>query len=135
MKNYFIYVALFLLLADLSAGPTLPPPSVFLEMQKNAPEHLDIEVLRVQTEPGTNLDEELFCVTAVAVKVHRSASGIQPGDFLQIKYVIRCGLDGKSLAGEPPRLKQGEKVPAFLKSREGRISFEPAAGAMSFATF
>lgn len=111
------------------------PPSAYEELQKNAPEQLEIEVMRVQREPGKNPEEEVIRMTAVALKVVRTGTGIEPGDFLQIEFTVRGKMENLPGPGNPPVLKEGEKTPAFLQSREGRAFYEPAAGAMSFAKF
>ncbi len=111
------------------------PPSAYEAMQQAAAEALHIEVLRVETEPGTQLDEEVIRLTAVVTQVERSASGLQAGDSIQIVYTLKMGADGHPQPGQPPALEEGFSGPAFLRREPDRPIYHPAALALSFDLF
>lgn len=111
------------------------PPSAYEAMQQNAPESLKIEVLRVEAEPGTALDEELIRVTAVVTGVERSATDLRVGDSIQIVYALKVGRDGRALGGQPPRLSEGFAGPAFLAREVDAPVYHPVAFALSFERF
>lgn len=128
--------AFFSAVAPVVAMPRQPlSPSAYVALQEKAGEVLEIEVLRVEVEPGEELREELVRVTAAVVAVERSTSGVQKGDFIQISYSVRSGDNGQPLPAEIPVLKDGQRTIAFLQVEDGRAYFSPAAGAMSFARF
>jgi hypothetical protein len=119
-------------------APLLPanlPPSAYEALQQNAPESLQIEVLRVQSEPGSNLDEEIIRVTAVVTRVDRTAHGLQAGDSIQIVYPLKIGPNGLPLTGQPPRLVEGFSGPAYLSREANTPFYQPAAQALSFEKF
>lgn len=111
------------------------PPSAYEAMQQNAPESLQIEVLRVQSEPSSNLDEEIIRVTAVVTRVDRTSQGLQPGDSIQIVYPLKIGPNGRPLTGQPPRLTEGFSGPAYLSREADAPFYRPAAQALSFEKF
>lgn len=130
---WFILWAAFFGLV-LSAKGVLPP-SEYVKLQEAAPEVVQIEVMSAISEPGQELNEEIIRLTAVVLKVERSKSGMQKGDFLQIVYTVRSKPDGLLGREEIPVLSEGAKTIAFLRSEEGTPFFIPAAGAMSFDRF
>jgi hypothetical protein len=111
------------------------PPSAYEAMQQNAPESLQIEVLRVQSEPGANLDEEIIRVTVVVTRVDRTSQGLQPGDSIQIVYPLKIAPNGRPLTGQPPRLTEGFSGPAYLSRETDAPFYRPAAQALSFEKF
>lgn len=111
------------------------PPSAYEAMQQAAAEALQIEVLRVETEPGTQLDEEVICLTAVVTRVERSASGLQAGDSIQVVYTLKMGADGRPQPGQPPALEEGFSGSAFLQREPDSPIYHPAALALSFELF
>jgi len=119
----------------LFAAKGVLPPSEYEKLQKAAPEVVEMEVMSVLSEPGPEMNEEIIRITGVVIKVERSESGMQKGDFLQIVYTVRTKPDGLLGREEIPVLAEGTKTIAFLRSEEGTPFFVPAAGAMSFARF
>ncbi len=115
--------------------PAVLPPSVYESMQKDAPESLEIEVLRIQRTPSSEEGKEDITLTAAVVKVLRSASGLTPGDSIQIRY--RHILPAAMMPGAPqiPVPDDGAKTIAFLKKKDASPFYEPAAEAMSFNKF
>jgi hypothetical protein len=104
------------------------PPFAYRDMQKKAPEHLQIEVLSVQTvERKDAIDVRAEArVTAVV----RSASGLEPGRVIRIVY----SHSTKIVAGprSVPVLQEKKSYPAFLQKSESGDTYEPAAGGRSF---
>jgi hypothetical protein len=138
LLTFSLRCAILLLLASTLAWslPRQPlAPSAYEELQKNATEVVQIEVLKVEVEPGEELREEVLRITAAVLDVERSASGVRTGDFIQISYSVQSGDNGQPLPAEVPILKEGQRTIAFLQTEEGRAFLVPAAGAMSFSRF
>lgn len=136
MKSHLLsrWLLLFLLAGGLPLLANLPP-SAYEAMQAKAGEAIAIEVLRVETEPTAKLDEEIIRAIAVVTKVERTASGLQAGDSIEIVYRLRMGGDGQPLTGQPPRLEEGFKGPAFLQRSDDAPIYQPAAANFSFELF
>ena len=102
-------------------------PAVYKQMQKNAPEFLEIEVLSVKTTEVAN--DISVDVEARLTRVRRSKSGLKAGDVIHINYGRRTQL----LAGPSPAplLEKNKKYPAFVVRAHER-NYEPAAGGKSF---
>jgi hypothetical protein len=110
------------------------PPSAYEAMQAKAPELVQIEVLRVDVEPGEKENEQKVLVVAMVNEVKRTASGLKPNDIVNISYTIADHPKGWVGPGQVPVLAEKDKCPAFLiKSETG--DYAPAAGRMSFSTF
>jgi hypothetical protein len=110
-------------------------PETYARMQQRAPEHLQIEVLRVCTVRTHYKDATVVSVTVDARirSVKQSASGLQAGQRISIRYdhcIRRHALIGP---GEVPILEAGKTYPAFLEKSEGGAYFCPAAGGRSFS--
>ncbi|MFV0416182.1 MAG: hypothetical protein ACK5NG_07415 [Chthoniobacterales bacterium] len=137
---------LFFLLI-ISTGQVLAelPPSAYEAMQKQAPEALEIEVLRVELSelPKPEDPEALkkpwpshkVTVTATVTKILRTASKLEEGQFINIIYNLEERPKMWAGPGVIPLLKKDAKVPAFLERVGGTSDFTPAAGAMSFSKF
>jgi hypothetical protein len=104
-------------------------------MQSAATEVVEIEVLKIQREPAENIDEELMRVTGVVLKVEKTATNVEAGDFLQIAYTITVRGDGRPDRSQVPLLEEGQRTIAFLRAVDGMAYLAPAAGAMSFGRF
>ena len=125
----------FVFLFQLSALALLPP-SAYEAMQAAAPESLTIEVLKVDFEPlEENASERAVTATASVIAVERSASGLQPGDFIQITYRIPIKHPAAADRELIPILQAGQETPAFLAQCEDGLFYRPVAGSMSFARF
>lgn len=111
------------------------PPSAYEQMQAAAPEYLDIEILRVDIEPGATQGQQDVEVTARIVKVHRTASNLQPGGILNILYTLAERPPGFVGPGKVPVPAEGDKTVAYLRNGETPDEFVPAAGAMTFRNF
>lgn len=111
------------------------PPSAYEKMQAEAAEFLEIEVLRVDVGPGETSDQQSVHVMALANKVNRTASGVRPGDLINISYVVSLREKGWVGPGEIPILSEKEKTVAYLVKDATTGDFTPAARAMSFRNF
>ncbi len=109
-------------------------PSAYESMQAKAPELIRIEVLRVDVAPGETENTQKVLVVATVDEVTRTATGLKPGDIVNISYTITEHPKGWAGPGQIPVLAEKDKCPAFLiKSETG--DYAPAAGRMSFSTF
>ncbi|MFZ4775860.1 MAG: hypothetical protein ACOYM3_10870 [Terrimicrobiaceae bacterium] len=111
------------------------PPSAYERMQKAATEAVNIEVLRVDIEPGDAPTRQDIRIMALVGKVDRSASNIKEGDLINIVYTVTSREKGWSGPGETPILAEKDKTVAYLLKGSANEDFHPAAGAMSFRTF
>ena len=123
----FACLAPLLLRAELS-------PSAYEAMQNKAPEHLKIEVLRVEVDPGENPLQQKIHLVALVDDVTRTASDIKPKDIINILYTMADHPKGWVGPGEIPiPVEKDQSVAYLIKSTEG--DFSPAAGRMSFSNF
>jgi hypothetical protein len=111
------------------------PPSAYEQMQASAPEFLDIEILRVEIEPGAESAQQDVEITARILKVNRSSSNLQSGGMLNILYTLTGRPPGFVGPGQVPVPAEGDKTVAYLKNGEKPEEFVPAAGAMTFRNF
>lgn len=118
----------------LAASAELPP-SAYEAMQAKASEYLEIEVLRVDVEPGSAANEQKVNVLALAQAVTRTASGLRAGDIVHIVYTLTERPPGWAGPGQIPLLTEKERTVAYLTKNEPSGDFSPAAGAMSFRNF
>lgn len=132
MRQFLKALASVLFLATLHAEL---PPSAYERMQTEAPEYLDIQILRVVVEPGAEADQQDVQLTARIVRVHRTKSNLQPGGMLNILYTLAERPPGFVGPGQVPVPNEGENTVAYLKNGEKPDEFEPAAGAMTFRNF
>ena len=124
-----------LLIAAATAVIAELPPSAYEAMQAKAPEHLQIQVLRVDIAPGKDGASQDILVMATVEKVERSESGIKPGDLVNIAYTLEERPPGWVGPGQVPILAQGDTRVAYLKKLDKPETYAPAAGAMSFDNF
>jgi len=110
------------------------PPREYRRMQREAPEELKIEVLRVGESPVRERPREReIVVEAKVVRIARTATRIHDGEVIKIVYRHYRGERELAGPGEPPVLQRGQTAPAFLAKVEGeRRVFSPAAGRFSF---
>ncbi len=110
------------------------PPSAYERMQKAATEVVDIEVLRVDIEPGDAPDRQNVLIMALVNAVTRSAN-VKEGDLINIQYTVTGREKGWTGPGEIPILGEKDKTIAYLIKDQASDNFHPAAGAMSFRNF
>ncbi|MEI8386845.1 MAG: hypothetical protein WCG76_04525 [Verrucomicrobiota bacterium] len=127
---------LILLLAILC--PTLAraelPPSAYERMQNAATEVVEIEVLRVEIEPGESPGSQSIRLMALVNKATRAAN-VKVGDLIKIHYTVTGHEKGWSGPGEIPVLEEKDKTIAYLAKDPESDEFHAAAGAMSFRNF
>jgi len=110
------------------------PPSAYERMQKSATEVVDIEVLRVDIEPGEVPGSQSIHLMALVNKVARTAN-VKEGDLINIRYTVSGREKGWTGPGEIPVLGEKEKTLAYLIKDAASDEFHPAAGVMSFRNF
>ncbi len=132
MRRLLIFLAL--VLVPISSRAELPP-SAYESMQKAAREVLQIEVLRVEIEPGDAPGRQNLHIMALVNGVTRSASGTTAGELVNITYTVTDREKGWTGPGEIPILQEKEKTVAYLAKDPSTGEFHPAAGAMSFRNF
>jgi hypothetical protein len=128
-------IALALFLLGLGSAHAELPPSAYEAMQKRASDFIQIEVLRVDIEPGDQPNQQRIVATALVSEVTRSQSDLKPGDFVTITYVVTEHPEGWVGPGEIPILAEKEQTIAYLTKNDATGEFTPAAGRMSFANF
>jgi len=133
IMSRFIFIFLSLFVACTALGEL--PPSVYETMQSEAPEHLQIQVLRVDIEPGEKEFTQEILIMATVEKVLRTSSGVKLGDLINISYQLEDRPPGWVGPGQVPILAQGDTHVAYLKKLEKPETYAPAAGAMSFHNF
>jgi hypothetical protein len=111
------------------------PPSAYESLQKAAHEVFEIEVLRVEIEPGDAPGRQNLHIMALVNGVTRSASGTASGELINIVYTVTDREKGWSGPGEIPILQEKQKTVAYLAKDPSTSEFLPAAGAMSFRNF
>jgi len=131
MRKFIVLLAVvcpFLVRAEL-------PPSTYESLQKAATELLDIEVLRVEIEPGQTEGRQNVFVMALVGKVVRTSAGVKEGDLINISYLVTPRKKGWTGPGEIPIPEEKDKSVAYLERDAQTGDFHPAAGAMSFRNF
>jgi hypothetical protein len=112
--------------ADLS-------PREYRRMQREAPEVVKIEVLKVHERPVREREREFeISVEAKIRHIERTSTRLHDGELIRIVYTHHRREDSRPGAGEPPVLQRGTEYPAFLTKVEGERLFKPAAGEYSF---
>lgn len=111
------------------------PPWAYKDMQKKAPEFVNIRVTGVKKSVKDLKDKIETSVTATAVveKVIRSKRGLKPKQTITIRYVHTEHKEGWAGPSPVPLLKKGERVPAYL-TKHVQGFYAPAAGGYSFET-
>lgn len=127
----FNFLSLFVVCAALAELP----PSAYEAMQAEAPEHLQIHVLRVDIEPGKKESAQDVLIMVTVEKVLRTASGLKTGDLINVAYTLEDRPAGWVGPGQVPILTQGDNRVAYLRKLEKPETYAPAAGAMSFNNF
>lgn len=110
------------------------PPSAYKERQDKAPEVLVIKVRSVtkREKEEKSWKQIDLTVEAEVQKVHRSATKLQAGALIQIRYSQRHYSQPTAGPSEIPSLKEGQICPAYLAA-DGKV-YSPAAGGYSFET-
>lgn len=107
----------------------------YLEDQANAPEYIEVRVLDVDKEWCLFCPERKIGVKARVTAVHRSVSGLEVGEVININYKL-FKPPKKWVGPRPlPLLKEKKNYPAFLQRVPGkskRKRFKPAARGYSF---
>lgn len=111
------------------------PPSVYEKKQAEAPEKLQLQIMRVQVEPGAKPEEQSVRLTALVETVDRSASGVSRGDFVTIAYTVTEHPIGWAGPGPVPIPNEKDKTVAYLQRIPDSGDYAPAAGAMTFSHF
>jgi hypothetical protein len=96
---------------------------------------LNIEVLRVDIEPGDNPNEQKVQIAALVNSVERSLTNVKQGDFINISYVVTERPKGWVGAGEVPILNEKDLTVAYLTKLPDGDAYTPSAGRMSFSNF
>jgi hypothetical protein len=110
------------------------PPSAYEAMQAKAPEHVQMEVLRVDVQSGESPTQRRIHLIALTTAVLRTASGLKPNEIINILYTVTEHPEGWAGPGEIPIPKERDRSVAYLK-KIGGGDFAPAAGRMSFSNF
>lgn len=132
MRQILTAIAAVFFLASLYAEL---PPSAYEQMQAAAPEYLEVEILRVDIEPGAEPGQQDVEIIARIAQVNRSSAKLQPGGMLNILYTLAARPPGFVGPGQVTIPVEGDKTVAYLKNGEKPDEFEPAAGAMTFRNF
>ena len=126
LRLHCVGVSIFLVVVLIPVCQAEMSPAVYKQMQKNAPEFLEIEVLSVKTRETA--DETVVDVESRVSGVTRSKSGLKVGQVIHIHYARRTKpMPGP---GAAPLLEK-KKYPAFLV-RAYENSYDLAAGGKSF---
>ncbi|MEI8312980.1 MAG: hypothetical protein WCH98_19715 [Verrucomicrobiota bacterium] len=110
------------------------PPSAYERMQAAATEVVEIEVLRVEIEPGEAAGSQNIRLMALVNKVARTAN-VKENDLIKIGYTVTGREKGWTGPGEIPILEERDKTLAYLVKDPATDEFHPAAGVMSFRNF
>ena len=124
-----------LLVSSGAVGRAELPPSVYKDMQANAPESLVVKVLSVKTKNKNEPRLVRVSVTAEArvEQVNRTQTGLKPGQLIRIRYDHRRHKEPMAGPSEVPVLKKGRTLPAYLK-KDDAGHYAPAAGGYTFET-
>ena len=141
MRKRCLTIAIFLMIATAVLAEL--SPDVYRDLQRKAPEVLYIQVSSVDVhrrfaKPSgcPFFDFEVIRevkVNARVLRVARSATGVRPGDVIEIEYssINRCS--GWSGPRSIQMLRNGDRVYAFLARRRRTAGFEPAARGATFS--
>lgn len=131
MRRFFIFVVF---LFSLALRAELPP-SAYESMQASAMEFLDVEILRVDIEPGDAPNQQKVLLLALVNKVTRTAANLKVGDLINIAYAVTDQPKRTLGAGEIPIPSEKDKTIAYLTKDAKSDNYLPAAGAMTFRNF
>jgi len=107
-------------------------PKYYRREQDAAPEYLTIKVLRVNKDFNFLARSRQIEVTAEVTGVYRSASGLQPGDKIRIRYTHFRPGQGWVGPRPIPILEKKRTYPAFLTKDTQHNGYLPAARGASF---
>lgn len=127
-----LLLLLFLLLLLPADAAAEIAPRYYAQMQRDAPEYLQIEVLKVRHSLLWVGRTTSVTVTAKVIAVKRSKKGLVAGDVITIRYDhYRPPRDW--VGPRPiPILRKGETCPAFLGWSDEVRAYRPAALGASF---
>jgi hypothetical protein len=122
----FFFIGTLAVQAELS-------PTVYRQLQAEAPEALQITVEKVETKVTLGKDGTDTEVTATAtVKgVTRSATGLKVDATITIHYIVIRSVVPMVGPSPVPVLEKGKTTAAFLK-KDAQGQYAPAARGMSF---
>jgi hypothetical protein len=118
----------------------LPRPE-YRRLQREAPEEMRIEVMRVHEAPVGESERERerggrafdVDVEAKVLRVNRTTVRVHDGEVIHIIYRMHRRERAVPGPGEPQPPERGREYPAYLAKVEGeRRAFRPAAGVYSF---
>ncbi len=116
--------------------PGRAPPREYRRMQREAPEEVRIEVLRVLEAPVPERPREReIIVEAKVMRIGRSAARIHEGEVIKIMYRHYRGEREVAGAGEPPALQRGRPL-SGLSGEGGRreTRLQPGRGPIFIRT-
>ena len=107
-------------------------PSVYRQLQAEAPEALQVTVEQVVTKatPGKDGTDTEVTATATVQSVTRSASGLKPAAKITIRYNVVRPVVPMPGPSPLPVLAKGPTVAFLKKDAEG--NYRPVAYGMSF---
>lgn len=126
----FAAVALCFLVATVAIAEIAP--EYYAADQNSAPEYLVVEVLRVERPLLTFSSNIPISANLRVLSVHRSASGLQPGDEITVRYEHFRPQRGWTGPRPIPVLQKGQSYPAFLAWSPDEGCYGPAARGASF---
>jgi len=133
MKSLCLFLLLACTLTPISLRAELAP-SVYEGMQAKAPELLNIEILRVDVEPGVEPDQQKVQIVAMVTEVSRTATELKPNDLINISYTVTERPKGWAGPGAVPIPAAKDQTIAYLiKAENGE--YAPAAGRMTYSKF
>ena len=107
-------------------------PEYYAADQNSAPEYLVVEVLRVQGPLLSFSSNIPISANLRVLSVNRTASGLQPGDEITVRYEHFRPQQGWTGPRPIPVLQKGQTYPAFLAWSPNEGSYVPAARGASF---
>lgn len=134
MASFQNFIMLFLAVTMFSTTYGRLPPSAYIQMQRDAPEVLRINVIRV-TRDAKSLSAAEITIVAEVLRVGKTATGLDSGDLITISYTVTDRGANWTGPAEIPILEEGTETIAYMRQAEQSTDYEPAAGAMSFSRF
>ena len=123
-----------LLMAGLAAlalpapGRAELPPWVYGQEQRQAPLRAEIQVLRVQLDPGREVQAQVRLIT---IQRQPLPPRLRPGQTIRVAYTLPPPRPQGWAGPSPlPLLRPGQRLPAWLAPDPPL--FRPAAGGRSF---
>jgi hypothetical protein len=129
-----LFLAVSLALSAVLDANAAVPNATYEKWQREAPEALTIEVVKVVTESTRDGEATRTAVftTAKVRSIERSQSGLEEGTLIKIVYTNLVDDVPTPGEGPVPRLAPGKVYRAFLKQGAEQRQYIVAAGAGSF---